>query len=188
MSPCILQLFPASFLCWRSVWVQLLSIFGGLGIIIAYTCFRSDKQMTGFRDFHHILVCVSIADILIACGHLWGVTTDLERFLDIYYPGNSTAPPPDQQCVVQASVTFYRTMTSFMWAMVLAGLTFTVIKCKERTAEWWFSKLAFTIYQIVCWTLSLIGNYILAQLKLLGYDSGYRWVYKYLCDNAREDQ
>ena len=172
---------------------SVLSIIGALGIIIGYTCFKQDeqdkqdsnKQTTNvhpFLNFRHIIVCVSIADILVACGHLWGVTTDLGRFYDIYYPGNNTtAPPPDQQCIVNASITFYGTMTSFWWTVILAMLVFALIKCQEKCAKVFFSPLAFTIYHLVGWVLPLIGNYILAKLKLLGYDKVDVGEYVILC-------
>ena len=144
----------------------VLSILGGLAIIINYALTKSDNT-----ELRYILVCVSIADILVAWGHLWGVSTDLERFLDVYYPGNITAIHADQQCSVQAVLAIYGTITSFAWTVWLAVLVFVTLKCKRQTVDKWLGRVAFTIYHLIFWVLPLIGVCILARLELMGYDN-----------------
>ena len=143
----------------------VLSILGGLAIIIHYALTKSTDI-----ELLHVLVCVSIADILVAWGHLWGISTDLERFLDVYNPGNTTAVRADQQCPVQAVLAIYGTITSFLWTVLLAVLVLVTIKCERKTAEKALGRLAFTIYHLIFWVSPLIGICILARLKLLGYD------------------
>ena len=161
----------------------VLSIFGGLGIVIAYACFlrprprpRPDDKVDSAeatRDqLRQILVFVSIADILVAWGHLWGVSTPLKRFQDAYYPGNISAPSSDQQCSVQAVITIYGTVASFMWTVILTMLVFVLIKHRQKTkVQRFFGRKAFTIYHLLCWLVPLIEICILARLDLLGYDT-----------------
>ena len=117
----------------------VLSILGGLAIIIHYARTKSTDI-----ELLHVLVCVSIADILVAWGHLWGISTDLERFM--YYPGNTTAIRADQQCSVQAVLAIYGTITSFMWTVLLAVLVLVTMKCEREKVEKALGRLAFTIY------------------------------------------
>jgi len=77
----------------------VLSIFDGLWIVIAHACFLRPKPAENLKSaeatrdqLHQIIVFLSIADILVAWGHLWGVTTHLERFLDVYSHYNKSAP------------------------------------------------------------------------------------------------
>ena len=156
----------------------VLSILGGLAIIFHYARTKSTDI-----ELLYVLVCVSIADILVAWGHLWGVSTDVERpLLDVYYPGNNTAIRADRQCSVQAVLAIYGTITSFMWTVLLAVLVLVTMKCERETVEKALGRLAFTIYHLICWVLPLIGVCILARLKLLGYDKQdvgeyHLWIY-----------
>lgn len=158
---------------------SVLSIFGGLGIVIAYACFlrpRPDDQLESpkaARDqLRQILVFLSIADILVAWGHLWGVSTDLERFLDVYSHYNTSAPTSDQQCSVQAAISIYGTVASFMWTVILTMLIFVLIKHRQiKKVKRYFGRKAFTIYHLLCWLVPLIEICILARLDLLGCDT-----------------
>ena len=173
----------------------VLSIFGGLGIVIAYSCFLRPKPHDEVKhaqatldqlrevlavksaqatqdQLRQILVFLSIADILVAWGHLWGVSTSLKRFLDVYSHYNTSAPGSDQQCSVQAVISIYGTVASFMWTVILAMLVFVLIKHQEKKkVQRYFGRKAFTIYHLVCWLVPLIEICILARLDLLGYDT-----------------
>ena len=158
---------------------SVLSIFGGLGIVIAYACClrpRPDDKLKSAEatgdQLRQILVFVSIADILVAWGHLWGISTPLKRFKDAYYPGNISAPSSDQQCSVQAVITIYGTVASFMWTVILTMLVFVLIKHRQKKkVRRFFGRKAFTIYHLLCWLVPLIEICILARLDLLGYDT-----------------
>lgn len=145
----------------------LLSIAGALAIIGAYAFIL--KAPNDRLSLPGILVCVSIADILVAWGHFWGITTDLERFLDVYYPGNITAIYVDQPCSVQAVFTIFGTISSFMWTVVLAMLIFVGVKCSRKRGMKFYSTGALAIYHIICWGGPLIEVSILAGHDLLGF-------------------
>jgi len=145
----------------------LLSIAGALAIIGAYAfILKAPSDRLGLPG---ILVCVSIADILVAWGHFWGITTDLERFLDVYYPGNITAIYVDQPCSVQAVFTIFGTISSFMWTVVLAMLIFVAVMCKGGMVQKFYSTGVLAIYHIICWGGPLIEVSILAGHELLGF-------------------
>ena len=144
----------------------VLSIAGALAIIGAYAFILRDSDRNRVRG---ILVCVSVADILVAWGHFWGITTDLERFLDVYYPGNNSAIYVDQPCSVQAVITVFGTISSFMWTVVLAMVIFVAIRCSKAVAEAFYSTGALAIYHVVCWGIPLLEVSILGRLELLGF-------------------
>ena len=155
----------------------VLSIFGGLGIVIAYACFlrpRPDDHLDSAeatRDqLRQILVFLSIADILIAWGHLWGISTYLERLHDVSSQYNTSVPSSD--CSVQAVITIYGTIASFMWTVILTMLVFVLIKHQQKEkVKRYFGRKAFTIYHLLCWLVPLIEICIMARLNLLGYDT-----------------
>ena len=157
---------------------SILSILGGLGIVIAYSGFIRPKpddtlpsaKATG-DQLRQIIVFLSIADILVAWGHLWGVSTPLKRFLPASHY-NSSPPTSDQQCSVQAVLTIYGTVASFMWTVILTMLVFVLIKSQQKKeVQRYFGRRAFTIYHLLCWLVPLIEICILARLDLLGYDT-----------------
>ena len=159
---------------------SILSIFGGLGIVIAYSGFLrpkpDDDTLNSAKatadQLRQIIVFLSIADILVAWGHLWGVSTPLKRFLDGYSHYNTSAPTTDQQCSVQAVLTIYGTVASFMWTVILTMLVFVLIKSQQKKkVQRYFGRKAFTIYHLLCWLVPLIEICILARLDLLGYDT-----------------
>ena len=67
------------------------------------------------RTLNVILIHLSMADIVAAFSHLWGLCSNLERF------SNSTEGSQDANCVTQAAFTVFSTISSFLWRDILAA-------------------------------------------------------------------
>lgn len=155
------------FLCALKICVGItscLSILGGLAIICAYAIFPSIRN-----TLRYVLVCVSAADILVASSHLWGITTPLERFLDVYYPLNTSAIYVDEECAVQAAIAIYGTLASFGWTVVLAWFIFLYIVCRSDITKGCTGTGALVFFHILCWGVPFIETIVLAHLELLGF-------------------
>ena len=63
---------------------------------------------------------LSVSDLIVAISHLWGVSQDFDKLLDIHYP-NDTA---DIQCTTQAVLAVFGTLASFMWTLALVSFVF----------------------------------------------------------------
>ena len=63
---------------------------------------------------------LSVADLLVAISHLWGIAQNIEKFLPVYYPVNATnVATTDTQCTTQAAVAVFGTIASFLWTLTL---------------------------------------------------------------------
>ena len=67
------------------------------------------------RTLNVILIHLSMADIVAAFSHLWGLCSNLDRF------SNSTEGSQDSNCVTQAAFTVFSTISSFLWRDILAA-------------------------------------------------------------------
>ena len=68
----------------------------------------------------HIVVMLSIGDLLLAVSHIWGISQNVEKFLEVYHPNQSDISATDVQCTTQAVVAVFGTMASFLWTLSLA--------------------------------------------------------------------
>lgn len=81
----------------------------------------------GLKSFNFILINLSVADIIVACSHLWGLCSNLET----KYPpqgNNSIVAGDNSTCSVQAAFTILSTLSSFLWTDILAVfLAFNIV-------------------------------------------------------------
>ena len=79
-----------------------------------------------FIVVRHIVVMLSIADLLVAVSHIWGATQPLEKFLEAYNPNGSNFSSTDIQCTAQAVLAIVGTLASFLWTWALVSYVLTV--------------------------------------------------------------
>ena len=82
------------------------------------------------KSYHFILINLSVADIIVAISHLWGLSTNLDdRFrpseneTDASNASNDTLgifAGTDDSCTTQAAFTVLSTLSSFFWTDILA--------------------------------------------------------------------
>ena len=94
----------------------------------------SGEDMLGtkyrLRSFNFILINLSVADIIVACSHLWGLCSNLEPNLNAAHSRNSSALESgyNTSCITQAAFTVVSTMSSFFWTDILAiFLAFNIV-------------------------------------------------------------
>lgn len=120
-----------------------LSLFGALIVILFHVCCsglwpnKSEictckimhacdmLQCYVLKDFiivvRHIVVMLSIADLLVSISHIWGATQPLEKFLEAYNPNGSNFSSSDIQCTAQAVLAVVGTLSSFLWTLALVS-------------------------------------------------------------------
>lgn len=77
----------------------------------------------------HIVVMLSIADLLVAISHLWGATQKLENFMEAYHSKNasdSEFSTTDIQCTAQAVLAVVGTLASFLWTLAIVSYVLIV--------------------------------------------------------------
>ena len=164
------DLYPAvkpQYLCALKVIVGTIcmaSILGALLIIAVYIC--------GVRSrVRYIVVCISVADILVAWAHIWGISSHYERSFNAYRSANSSEHYADTGCAVQATLAVYGTLASFLWTVALAWFVFFSLccpctKCLPGTA------LSVFIAHIFCWGAPLAVITWLGEGSQLGFSRG----------------
>ena len=141
------------------------SILGALLIIAVYIICRDLRT-----PVRYILFCISVADILVAWAHLWGVSLDFERFLDAYTPANSSILHTDFKCVAQATVAVYATLASFLWTIALAWYVFFTVCCSHPCLP--ENVLCTISAHLFCWGAPLIVVTVLEGTSSLGFTNG----------------
>ena len=123
----------------------IISVFGALLVIFSFTydfetrfsfkelCYKiccghvvQEKLKNGewvtkyqLKSYNFILINLSIADIIVALSHFWGLLSNLEH--KFAHQNESTiARGRDVSCTTQATFTVLSTLSSFFWTDILA--------------------------------------------------------------------
>lgn len=87
-----------------------------------------DEIKEGFqvKGFQYFMIRISIADIIVALAHLWGLLQNLEgKFLPQYQVTNNTVyVGTDAQCTLQGALNIFATISSFLWTVALSTFLF----------------------------------------------------------------
>lgn len=140
----------------------ILSVFGALLVIFSFTydtetkfnfkelCYKiccgytiqekgsHNNWVTKYKlkSYNHILVNLSVADIIVALSHIWGLTLNLEDRFKQHSHNSSTNSSTDEaipngydpSCVTQGAFTVLSTLASFFWTDILAVfLAFNIV-------------------------------------------------------------
>ena len=166
---------------------------------------RGDGSIFGskyrLRSFNVILIHLSVADIIVAFSHLWGLCSNPEiRFVNTSSERNFSSGQ-DANCITQAAFTVFSTISSFLWIDILtAFLAFNVVfaGCSNNFMTGLKKGLSPTqqgsivvpenavaphccespfflqlLFPLIGWGVPLLLVMILAAKDLLGYTDGY---------------
>jgi hypothetical protein len=134
-----------------------LSLLGALTVILFHVCCSKlwpnkskDNNYHNFADIindevdlflqlivvRHIVVMLSIADLLVAISHIWGATQTLEKFMEAYHPNGSEFSNTDIQCTAQAVLSIMGTLASFLWTLAIVSYVLIVTSMPGIVLTW----------------------------------------------------
>ena len=138
----------------------ILSTIGCVITIATYFLISDIKTMS-----RHIIMCISIADLVTCLSNMIGLTIS---------PNRITSQP----CVVQSFFGTTAVLASFLWTMILTIYLYMVI-VKERFEK--AKRMIFPFSHMLCWAIPLIINVVAMATSSLGNDgdlssSGWCWI------------
>lgn len=141
----------------------LLSLIGSGLIVLIHVAFKDLR--TGARQ---ILVQLSVADIIVAASHMFGVLYNLPY----YARGCKTERIPEEEgqtdlgCEVQGGITMFGVLASYFWTIALALYLLVIIVFERKVIG---KRLRLAFYP-VCWGIPLITAIVFGAQGLLGFD------------------
>ena len=166
-----------------------LSIIGGFLVVLTFCIrlcqFRATHRTDGaqvpltdsMRLKHEmmspgrlIVVNLSIANILLAVSHLWGVAGEYQTFFDKNDNVNNSDPngSTNAMCNVQGALAVYGTISSFLWTIILSF--FVVGTLVLPHPKRYGSPLTLLAYLIVCWGIPLVIVIVIAVKREFGLE------------------
>ena len=139
----------------------VLSIFGAGLIIFTYVAFKDLR--TGARE---LLVQLSIADICVALSHMVGVLVNLPKHAHPCHNPVVEDGSTDVVCEVQAGVTMFGVVSSFLWTLAVAVYLLVIIVFEKQVVG---RRLRFVFYPI-CWGIPLTLAIVFGCQGYLGFD------------------
>lgn len=139
----------------------ILSILGAGLIIFTYVAFKDLR--TGARE---LLVQLSIADICVALSHMIGVIVNLPKHAHPCHDPVVEDGTRDVVCEVQAGVTMFGVVSSFLWTLAVAIYLLVIIVFEKQVVG---KRLRFVFYP-VCWGIPLVLAIVFGCLGYLGFD------------------
>lgn len=141
----------------------ILSLLGAGLIIFTYVAFKDLR--TGARQ---ILVQLSIADIIVAASHVFGVLYNLPQY--IRYDKNC-APVQNEgrnnlSCEIQAGITMFGAIATYLWTLAMAIYLLVIIVLERKRIG---KRLRLAFYPI-CWGIPLTVVIVIGSLDYLGFD------------------
>lgn len=138
---------------------SLLSLIGSLAIILTFVFFKEIRTLG-----RQLLVCLSVADCLVAVASLLGLWTDFSSKV-----GKSTSIALFNWCKTQAAVHVFGTESSILWTMAVAIYVFVLVVVQPRWPQNWGIKLV-SLLHVLCWGIPFVLTLWLAIAGYLGYD------------------
>lgn len=146
-SACMLSIFGAFFVIFSFLYdsqtgIKCKEVFCKL--CCGYTITERDddgETVTKYKlkSYHFILINLSVADIIVAASHLWGLCSNLENKFSpnitaaLARNESEIASGFDISCTTQAAFTALSTMASFFWTDILAVFLAFNIVCVQCT-------------------------------------------------------
>ena len=173
---------------------SVLSILGGFLIVLTFClrlCLKSSdgpnaqhsrparSKMAMMSPGRIILVNLSIADIILAGSHLWGVSANYQNYFLKNDNAHSSGPngSTDTMCDVQGAIAVYGTIASFLWTIILSF--FVVGTLLLPHPRWYGSLYALLVYIVTCWGLPAVVVIVVSIMKELGVqdDATIGWLH-----------
>ena len=140
----------------------VLSLIGAGLIIFSYVAFKDLR--TGARQ---ILVQLSIADIIVAASHMFGVLKNLPQYVHV-----CDSEPRGQEgrsdiyCEIQAGFTMFGVIATYLWTVAMAVYLLVIIVFEKRIVG---KRLRIAFYPI-CWGIPLTVAIVFGSQNFLGFD------------------
>ena len=140
----------------------VVSIIGASLIILTFVAFKDLRTLARQQ-----LVNLSVADILVAGSHLFGLAALRVEKYDSWMDNNTTNSTTPLACHVQASFTMFGTIASFLWSLALGFYMLMVIVLRRPD----IARYLMLLYYPVCWLvpLGLTLSFALVKPTYLGY-------------------
>ena len=142
---------------------SILSMIGSLLIIVTYCLFKEIRTLA-----RQLLVCLSVADLLVATASLLGLITNFSTKFEDVQSTNATSVDLYNWCKTQAAFHVFGTESSILWTIAVAVYMFVLVVIRPKMRQWGV-KLVVLLY-IACWGIPFILTLWLAIDGFLGYD------------------
>ena len=142
----------------------ILSILGASLIIFTYVAFKKLRTIA-----RQLLVCLSVADIIIAASHFVGLFANYERFLTkdedgIRVPSNMSYR--DSLCIAQGAFSIFGTVASLLLSMMIAGYLLVLTQSKSMRP----AKLMLPFIYVISWGVPLVVAVTVASVHSVGFE------------------
>ena len=148
--------------------MSTLSVIGGFLIVLTFCirlCHSSGESRAMMSPARLILVNLSIADIVVAASHLWGVAMGYN--VSANYTNNTEKSIRDTPCSVQGAVSVYSTIASLLWTIILSFFVFATLMLPNKKL---YGRLCtVVVYHVIGWAVPLPVLIVLAVKKKYGY-------------------
>ena len=131
-----------------------------------------------------IIACMSVADILVAISHIWGVSNNYAPLLlgtsSIAYHHHDHGEhfrnsSEGTECGAQAIIAIYGNIASFLWTDLLALMAVVMLRSSSHKCfkpANFTSYRAFVVHNTVCWGIPLLITCILGGTNAIGFEEG----------------
>lgn len=140
---------------------SILSVIGSLLIITTFAFFKEIRTLA-----RQVLVCLSVADLIVATASLLGLLTD---FSSKFEDGKTPKHHLRNWCKTQAAFHVFATESSILWTIAVAVYMFVLVVVQPSRHKWGVKLVA--VFHIVCWGIPFLPTFWLAIDGYLGYDS-----------------
>ena len=147
--------------------VSSLSAIGAFLIVLTFCirlCLSSGESRNMMSPARLILVNLSIADIILASLHLWGLAMGN---VSTYY-GNCTEEDDRESCIVEGAFNVFSTIASFLWTIILSFFVFGTLMLPHKKL---YGRLCtVVVYHVIGWAVPLSVLIVLAVKDKYGYE------------------
>ena len=144
--------------------VSSLSVIGAFLIVLTFCirlCYGESKNMMSAGRL--ILVNLSIADIIVASSHLWGIARGYNVLMHQAHDSSET----NTLCDVQGALSVFSTIASFLWTIILSFFVFGTLMLPHKKL---YGRLCtVVVYHVIGWAVPLSVLIVLAVEREYGF-------------------
>ena len=125
-----------------------------------------------------ILTFISIADVVVAASHTWGIVSNYENLHHVHvsslnqYRSNISHMDEGAECGAQAVLAIFGVLSSFLWSDLLAFIAVVLRVVSKEYNHHFVSVRAFIVYNVICWGVPFLLVCILGGINALGFAEG----------------
>ena len=148
--------------------VSSLSVIGGFLIVLTF-CIRLRHSSANSTDDligpgRFIIVNLSIADIIVASSHLWGLAMGYNVLM---HQKHDNVLNSSTLCDVQGALSVYSTIASFLWTIILSFFVFGTLMLPHKKL---YGRLCtVVVYHVIGWAVPLSVLIVLAVEREYGF-------------------